>query len=54
VVMEREGISAEDAYTVLRHFSQSSNQPLLERAGDIVDSTCKTQAEPSTQIKDAS
>jgi anti-anti-sigma factor len=54
VVMERKGISAEDAYTVLRHFSQSSNQPLLERAGDIVDSTRKSEGELSPQINDAS
>jgi AmiR/NasT family two-component response regulator len=39
VIMEREGLSAEDAFTALRNFSRSTNRPLIERATDIVDST---------------
>jgi anti-anti-sigma factor len=39
VIMEREGIGEEAAYTVLRDFSQRSNRPLRERARDVVAST---------------
>ncbi len=39
VIMEREAVSAEDAYTELRTSSQRENQPLRDRAAGIVDST---------------
>ena len=39
VVMERDGISAEDAFTTLRRLSQHSGTPLRERAEDVVAST---------------
>ena len=39
VLMERDGISEQDAYTQLRGFSQRTSLPLGERAADIVAST---------------
>ncbi len=39
VLMERGGISEQDAYTQLRSFSQRTSEPLGERAADIVGST---------------
>lgn len=39
VVMERNGISEEAAYTLLREFSRRSNRPLRDRAADVVGST---------------
>lgn len=39
VLMERHGISEQDAYTQLRSFSQRTNQPLGQRATHIVAST---------------
>ena len=53
VVMEREGISADDAYRLLVDFSRIGSQPLRQRAADVVDSTRRPQADPSRQNKDA-
>jgi anti-anti-sigma factor len=53
VVMDREGISAEDAYTVLRKFSQNTNLPLVQRAADIVDSTRRSRPKLASETKDA-
>jgi len=39
VLMEREGISEDQAFTLLRVHSQSTGQPLFERADDIVASS---------------
>jgi anti-anti-sigma factor len=39
VIMEREGISEERAYSALREFSQKSGQRLRERARDVVAAT---------------
>jgi anti-anti-sigma factor len=39
VIMERENVSEERAYSSLREFSQQSGQPLRERAQDVVAST---------------
>jgi len=39
VLMERDGISEQDAYTQLRSFSQRTSEPLGQRATDIVGST---------------
>lgn len=39
VVMERDGISEEEAYTLLRDFSRRSNRPLRDWAADLVGST---------------
>jgi anti-anti-sigma factor len=52
VVMEREGISTDDAYTLLVNFSRRTGQPVIERAADVVDSTRRPQADPS-ESKDA-
>jgi signal transduction protein with GAF and PtsI domain len=53
VIMEREGISAEDAFTALRNFSRSTNRPLVERAADVVDSTRRAASDPSMQSEEA-
>ena len=39
IIMEREGIAADRAYTVLRSYSQRTNRPLRERAEEVVAST---------------
>jgi anti-anti-sigma factor len=39
VLMEREGLAEEEAYSALRRFSQGNGTPLQERALDIVTST---------------
>lgn len=43
VIMERNGVSADDAYTLLRRLSLETTRPLLERAEDIVASTRQVQ-----------
>jgi anti-anti-sigma factor len=52
VIMEREGISADDAYTLLRKFSQSTDQPLIERAADIVGSIHRPRPDLPTQSEE--
>jgi anti-anti-sigma factor len=49
VMMEREGISEEDAFTELRGYSQRDGQPLHERAADIVDSARRLHPGPPIQ-----
>ena len=39
VLMERDGISEQDAYTQLRSFSQRTSEPLGQRAAHVVSST---------------
>jgi anti-anti-sigma factor len=39
VLMEREGVTKDEAYTALRRFSLRNSQPLQERAEHVVDST---------------
>jgi anti-anti-sigma factor len=41
VIMERDGVGENDAYTLLRRVSVGSSRPLLERAEDIVASTLR-------------
>lgn len=53
VVMEREGISADDAYHLLVTFSRSDNQPLIQRAADVVDSTRRPQPNLPSENEDA-
>ena len=53
VVMEREGISANDAYRRLVDFSRIGSQPLRQRAADVVDSTRRPRPNPSRQNGDA-
>jgi len=49
VVMEREGLTEGEAYSVLRNFSQRSNRPLLERAEDVVASATQSRTGPRSQ-----
>jgi anti-anti-sigma factor len=53
VVMEREGISANDAYRRLIDFSRTGNQPLRQRAADVVDSARRPKPNPSSESEDA-
>jgi anti-anti-sigma factor len=39
VVMEREGVSEEEAYSLLRNFSRTTDLPIRDRAADVVGST---------------
>ena len=39
VIMEREGVEADDAYSMLCDYSRTSNRPFRERAEDVVAST---------------
>jgi anti-anti-sigma factor len=50
VLMEREGISEEDAYTRLRVSSQRTDGPLLEQAVDVVGSTRRPRPDLPDQI----
>jgi GAF domain-containing protein len=43
VLMEREGLAEEEAYSALRRFSMDNGSPLQERAVDIVTSTRRTR-----------
>ena len=52
VIMEREGVSANDAYRLLVDFSRIGSQPLRQRAADVVDSTRRRQPNSSKQNKD--
>ncbi len=45
VIMEREGVNEEDAYTMLRIHSQTSGRSLLSHAQEINDSTQRPQHE---------
>ena len=49
VIMEREGIGEDGAYTLLREFSQNSNQPLRERAKDVVASARRAGVEHASR-----
>jgi anti-anti-sigma factor len=42
VVMEREGISGDDAYRLLLNIARSGERSLVERATDVMDSTRRT------------
>ena len=54
VLMERDGISEHDAYTQLRSFSQTTSQPLGQRATHIVASTQAGHRVPPTRPEAAS
>ncbi|MHB1511100.1 MAG: ANTAR domain-containing protein [Acidimicrobiales bacterium] len=47
VLMERDGVSQHDAYTLLRQFSQRAGRPVRERAEDVVASTRWSQPDPA-------
>lgn len=44
VMMEREQVSEDEAYTSMRRFSQRTGMPLLDRAADVVASTQRGRA----------
>ncbi len=46
VMMERLGLSPDDAYTVLRSYSQRTNRPLHRRAEEIVASARRQREDP--------
>jgi anti-anti-sigma factor len=48
VVMERLGVSQDDAYTVLRSFAQQTSQPLHRRAQEVVASARRAGSDPQT------
>jgi anti-anti-sigma factor len=52
VIMERDGIGEDDAYTTLRRFSLSSGRPLRERAQDIVSSVRRPPVDASDLPRD--
>lgn len=54
VIMERENISADDAYRLLLNFSRSTSQPVIELAADVVDSTRRPQPNLVSKTTDAS
>ncbi len=52
VLMEREGIGAHEAYTLLRTYSRETNQPLRERAADIAASSRRLSPSPRGEQKE--
>ena len=46
VIMEREGVGADEAYGMLCDYSRQSNQPLREHAGDLTASTQRLRLDP--------
>ncbi|MHB8246789.1 MAG: GAF and ANTAR domain-containing protein [Acidimicrobiales bacterium] len=51
VLMERDGVSQHDRYTLLRRFSQRVDRPLIERAEDVVTSTRWSQPDPAPTLR---
>jgi len=49
VIMEREGVAEDTAYTLLREVSQKTSRPLRERAEDVVASTQRSRPEPAPE-----
>jgi hypothetical protein len=49
VVMEREGVGRDDAYTILRRASQRTDQSLRDRAEDVVASAGQSGPNPSAR-----
>ena len=46
VLMERSGVSEDEAFDLLRHFSAGTNTALQARAGDVVESALRPLADP--------
>jgi hypothetical protein len=46
VIMEREGVEADAAFSMLCDSSRRSNRPFRERAEDVVASTKRSQLDP--------
>ncbi len=49
VIMEREGVEADDAYSMLCDYSRASNRPFREWAEDVVASTQRPQLDPESE-----
>ena len=49
VIMEREGVEADDAYSVLCDYSRRSNRPFRECAEDVVSSTHRLRLDPELE-----
>jgi len=49
VIMEREGVTTDEAFASLRRYSHQSNRPLQERAAEIVASTQASTPRPFDQ-----
>jgi len=49
VIMEREGVTEDAAYTLLRNVSQETGRPLRERAEDVVASTGRSRPDPGPE-----
>lgn len=52
VIMERDGVNEDHAYTALRSFSLQTNVPLRTRATEIVESTQQPRSGPASQAKE--
>lgn len=53
VIMQREGVGQQDAYTILRRFSQRTGRPLHMRDGDVVASTWLSQSDLAPSSREA-
>jgi anti-anti-sigma factor len=51
VIMEREGVEADDAYSMLCDYSRRSNRPFRERAEDVVSSTHRLRLDPEPELR---
>ena len=51
VIMEREGVEADDAYSMLCDYSRTSNRPFRERAEDVVASTRRLRLDTGVRTR---
>jgi anti-anti-sigma factor len=49
IIMERDGVDAVEAFTILLHLSLSDGVPLLQRATAMVDSAFRPEIEPGSE-----
>jgi hypothetical protein len=49
--MEREGVEADDAYSMLCDYSRTSNRPFRERAEDVVASTQRLRLGAESELR---
>jgi len=52
MIMERDNLSEDDAYTMLRRFSVDSGQPLRQHASDVVDAAQRRRDSPKPEWKE--
>lgn len=52
MIMQRDNLSENDAYTTLRRFSVTSGQRLREHAGDVVDAAQRRRDSPEPERRD--